>query len=180
MKWSCAALALAAISLAARADDKVFAPKNGMFTITLPAGEKTEGKTRILTIKKRKVPIESSTTSKGGTVFSGGSIGIPAVVMRQIPAESRFDVLRDSFAQALNGKAIETKDIKQGDVPGKEYLFELPKGQARLQVYTVAGWVIVASVEGNKEQVRSKDADAFFRSLKLTDEAKKVFSEVKR
>jgi sulfur transfer protein SufE len=48
-------------------------------------------------------------------------------------------------------------------------------------MYTIAGWVVVAVVEGKTAaEVTSKDADTFFNSLKLTEEAKKIFNEVKR
>jgi hypothetical protein len=161
-------------------DEKEFAPKNGMFTIMLPAGEKAGDRTRVLTIGKHKVPIEASQSVKDGTTFTGASIGIPAVVMRDIPADKRFEVLRDALAKALNGKVTDEKDIKQDTVPGKEYQFELPKGVARLQLYTIAGFVVYGVVEGSKEQVRSKEADAFLGSLKLTAKAKEVFGKVKR
>jgi hypothetical protein len=161
-------------------DNKLFTPKNGMFTIALPAGEKTGDKTRILTIGKHKVPIEASQSVKDGTGFTGASIGIPAVVMREIPADKRFDILRDALAKALKGKVTAEKDIQQDAVPGKEYQFDLAKGAARLQIYTIAGFVVYGVVEGSKEQIRSKEADAFFGSLKLTGKAKEIFGQVKR
>jgi hypothetical protein len=157
-----------------------FAPKNGMFTLKLPAGEKKTEKTKILAINKHKVPIESTAAVKDGTTFSGGSIGIPAVVMREIPADTRFDILKDAFVKGMKGKVDETKDVKTDGVPGKEYLIAVPKGVVRMQLYTVAGWVIFSTVQGTKEQVASKEADAFFASLKMTDKAQKVFAEVKR
>ena len=50
-----------------------------------------------------------------------------------------------------------------------------------MQLFTVAGWVIFAIVEGKtQEQVTSKKADEFFNSLKLTDKAKDVFRQVNR
>ncbi len=159
---------------------KEFAPKNEMFTIKIPAGEKSAEKTKVLAIKKHKVPIESSASVKDGVTFTGGSIGIPAVVMRDIPADSRFDIFRDAFAKGLKGKVVETKDVTRDGVPGKEFHFEVSKGVVRMQLYTVTGFVIFSTVEGSKDQVASKDADAFFGSLKMTEKAKKLFSEVKR
>jgi hypothetical protein len=153
-----------------------------MFTITVPDGDTSADKTKVLTIGKHKVPIEASKSGlKDGTTFLGASVGIPAVVMREIPADKRFDILRDAFVKDLDGKVKEEKDVKQGDIPGKEYQIELRKGSARLQVYTVAGWVVFAVVEGKtKDAVTSKQADAFFESLKFTDKAKDVFGKVKR
>jgi hypothetical protein len=167
----------------ARGDDgKEFTPKNGIYTITLPDGDTSADKTKVLTIGKHKVPIEASKSAlKDGTTFAGASVGIPAVVMRDIPADKRFDTLRDAIVKTLNGKVKEEKDIKQDPIPGKEYQVELPKGTARVQLYTVAGWVVFAVVEGkNKDAVNSKQADAFFDSLKFTDKAKDIFRSVKR
>lgn len=185
MRLSLAALTVVSLGLlggGGRADDgREFAPKNGMFTVTLPDGEKTTEKTRVLVLGKRRVPVEASATQKDGAVYSGGSIGIPAVAMRDIPADKRFDVIRDALAKAMGGKVAEERDIQQEAVPGKEYLIALPKGRvARVQVYTVAGWVIEGVVEGTKEQVTSKAAEDFLATLKLTDKAKEVFARVKR
>jgi hypothetical protein len=185
-RWAIFTLVLGSVLLwvgRARAEDPTeFAPKNGMYTITIPAGEKSTERTRVLTIRGRRIPVEAAqTTAKDGTSFLGASIGIPAVVMRDIPADKRFDILRDAIAQVLKGKVTDEKDITQDPVPGKEYQIELPKGVARMQVYTIAGWVIYAVVEGKgKEQVNSKEADDFYASLKLSDKAKDVFRQVKR
>ena len=116
-----------------------------------------------------------------GATYHGASVGIPAVVMRELPAEQRFDVLRDAIGRQAGDKITEEKDIKQDFVPGKEYLFQRRNGAARMQLFTVAGWVIFAIVEGKtQEQVTSKKADEFFNSLKLTDKAKDVFRQVNR
>ena len=81
-------------------------------------------------------------------------------------------LMNDALAKGLKGKVTEEKDIQQDTVPGKEYQLDLPKGAARLQIYTVAGWVMYGVVEGSKEEMRSKEADAFFGSFKLTGKAK--------
>ena len=163
-------------------DAKEFTPKNGMYTATIPAGEKSSDKTQIFNLGKHKVPLEGSqSTSKDGTTFLAASIGIPAVVMKELPADKRFDVLRDALVKSMKGTVKDEKDVKQDPVVGKEYLVELPKGYARLQIYTIAGWVVYGLVEGkSKDEVTSKDADAFFGNLKLTDKAKEVFERVKR
>ncbi len=185
VRWAIVTVVLGLLLRVGRADaadGTEFTPKNGMYTITLPAGEKAAERTRVLNIRGRAIPVESSqTVAKDGTSFLGASIGIPAVVMREIPADKRFDVLRDALVKVLKGKIADEKDVTQDPVPGKEYQIDLPGGAARMQVYTVAGWVIYAIVEGKtKEQVNSKEADDFYASLKLTDKAKEVFRQVKR
>jgi hypothetical protein len=162
-------------------DAREFAPKNGMFTVSIPAGEKTADRTPVLTIGKHKVPVEASQSMKDGTTYAGASIGIPAVAMREIRADKRFDILRDALAKALKGTVNAEKDIQQDGIPGKEYQLDVSKGAMRLQLYTVAGFVIYGFVEGkSNDEVRSKEADAFFGSLKFTEKAREVFSRVKR
>lgn len=163
-------------------EGKLFAPKNKMFTITLPAG-KDQGKiTQVIQIGRHKVPVEASgSVAEGGTKYRGASIGIPAVVIRELPADSRFDTLRDVLVKAMKGKVVKESDIKKGDIPGKEYQVELKGGVARINLYTVAGFVMYATAEGKtKEVVNSKEADAFFESMKFSETAKEVFKEVMR
>lgn len=159
-----------------------FAPKNKMFTITLPAGEKAQERTRVLTIGKHKVPIEASESMlPDGTSYLGASVGIPAVVMREIPANQRFDILRDAIMKQVKGKVLKEKFVKKDVVPGKEYQIQLENGAARMQIYTIAGFVVYAIVEGKtKEDVNGKQADAFYKSLKMTEAAKEVFLSVGR
>src|SRR5438046_1695158 len=124
-------LVLAAAALhserAASQDGKEFTPKNGMYTVTVPEGEKSSQRTQVFTSGKHKVPLEGwQSLMKDGTTFLGASLGIPAVAMREIPADKRFDVIRDAVVKQLSGKVKDEKDIKQDPVPGKEYLVELP------------------------------------------------------
>jgi hypothetical protein len=199
----CLVLGLAIVRLSqaqAQEGGKEFVPTNGMYTIVIPDGEKYSGVKRVIPLPSsdtspnpklktktqgpRGVPVEgSASTSKDGTIFLGASIGIPAVMMRDIPKERRFDVFRDVLVKEMKGKVSDEKDIKQDIVEGKEYQIERPEGFARLQLYTVSGWVIYALVEGKtKDDVTSKKANAFFDSLKMSDKAKEVFKfkEVKR
>lgn len=160
---------------------KEFTPKNGIYTAIMPAGERTSQRTQVLAIRKHKVPVEQSLSISGSTTFLAASIGIPATVMRDIPAEERFDIFRDAIAKHVKGKVTEEKDIMQDPVVGKEYQIEMPNGAARMQIFTIAGWVVYGIVEGKaKEDVTSKQSDEFFSGLKLTDKAKETFKKVKR
>jgi hypothetical protein len=185
MRWTRRTLGLGVLLLLCHplwaADANEFAPKNGMFTIVIPAGEHAARRT-VLTIGAHKVPVEAEESkADDGSTFRGASIGIPATVMRDVPAEERFAILGDAIAKAMAGKMGDQKDIAQNTVPGKEFQVQTKDGMARVQLYTVAGFVIYAVVEGKKqEDIAGKDADTFFASLKLTDKAKAVFAKVKR
>jgi hypothetical protein len=160
--------------------EKEIAPKNGMYTIKLPAGDQSEDRPKYFMIGKHLAPIETARSVKDKTTYAGSSIGIPAVAMREIQADKRFDIIRDAFAEGIKGKVTEEKDVEKDGIPGREFMLTLPKSTARCQIFTIAGWVVAVVVEGRKENVNSKDADAFFESLKMTDMAKEVFEEVKR
>jgi hypothetical protein len=103
------------------------------------------------------------------------SVGIPAVVIKEIPEEKRFEVVRDSIVKQLNGKVAKESDIKQEQVQGKEYQIEGEKSKARMQLYVIRGWVMFAVVEGEStEKVNSREAQAFFSAFKLSEKAKKL------
>jgi len=61
------------------------------------------------------------------TSFVGASIGIPAVLVRDIPADQRFDVFQGVIVKTLKGKVTKEKEIKQGAIPGKEYEMSCPR-----------------------------------------------------
>lgn len=157
-----------------------FAPKNGMFTIKMPVGVKSVQQTHILTIHGQHVPIEEAkTVLRDGRTFTGASIGIPAVVMREIPENQRYDVVRDALVKQLLGKVVEETDTQQGPLPGKRYQVEGPRGVARVQIYILRGWVWFAVVEGKtNEDVTAKDADEFYSSFQLTEKGKSVADKV--
>jgi hypothetical protein len=193
---------------------KVFAPVNGMFTVTMPAGVRMSQVKRVLTLnpgdRKRPtrptrpgrpgrpvrpirpnrgnptgrftLPVEGSeSVMKDGTVFAAASIGIPAVLMRDIPADERFDIFHEVVVKHLDGRVTRESDIMQDPVPGKDYQIQLPRGAARMQLFTIAGWVVYVIVTGPDEaRVNGPLAQQYFQSFKLTDNAKKVFQKVGR
>jgi len=177
MRAQAAVLALVLVPAVLEAADetspkkgKEFTPVNKRFTVTMPDGEKTTKRTRIFTIRRYKLPMEmAQTTRKDGTIFTAASFGVPALIMRQIPADERQGFFRDALVKQLRGKVVKDKDIKLGKWSGKEYSIERPGGVARMQLYIVYGFVLHAIVEGKtKEQVNSKEANAFFTSFKLS------------
>jgi hypothetical protein len=148
-----------------------FTPKNGQYTVRMPAGVKSRQGSRILTIKSHRVPIEyAESTSPDGTIYIAASIGIPAVVMRQIPKDERFETFRDIIVKEVKGKVTEEKDLKLANVAGMEYQIQGGRGVVRVRLYLKGGWVMYALVDGKTEDiVTSTDADAFLSSFKMLD-----------
>jgi hypothetical protein len=167
-----AAMFLAAAGYSQNPEGKEYTPQNKRFTITMPPGDKSGQRTQIITVKKSKVPIEAAFSAvTDGPTYSAASIGIPAKVMATIPADQRFDTIRDALLKQIQGKVVEEKDLMQGKLAGKDYQIE-GKVNGRLQVYMQGGFVFYAFVEAKtKDEVKSKTADAFFKSFKMTPEA---------
>jgi hypothetical protein len=168
-------LAVATVVLAAE-EAKEFTPKNQMYTAMMPGSDRSRSATEIVTIGKTRIPIESANSEiKNGATFTAASLGIPAVVIRDIPEAKRYETIRDAIVKQIKGKVVEEKEIKQAHVPGKEYLIEGEKSVARMQLFIIRGWVMYAIVEdSSKDKVNSKEADAFYAGFKLTDKAKNL------
>jgi S1-C subfamily serine protease len=152
---------------------KEYTPKNKRFTIMMPPGPKSGQRTQVFTMGKYKVPSESAySEAKDGQVFVAASLGIPAVVMKEIPADKRFDTFRDMITNNAKGKVISETDIQQGSFKGKEYVIERSTSSARLQMYMQGGFVFWAVMDSkNSDDLSSKTAAGFFSSFKMTPEA---------
>ncbi len=150
---------------------KQYTPKNNRYTILMPPGVRTAQLTRIVRINRRAMPIEGSLVLlKDGTSFSASSIGVPAVVMREIPADERFNVFRDAIAKQLGGKVIAEEAIEQKGIAGKDYRIQGERSMARMRMYLIGGFVLFAVVEGkNADAVDSNVADVFYASFQLLD-----------
>jgi hypothetical protein len=163
------------------ADAKLFEPHNKRFTIMIPAGEHTGHQTRMVHVGNKSIPVESAEClAENGVVYVGASVAITAATMSEIPKDERLDVLGDCIVKSLEGEITEKKDIMQDPVPGKEFAVKMKTGNARLQLYTVAGTFMYAVVIGKSpEEVGAKPADEFFASFKLADKEKELYRKHK-
>jgi hypothetical protein len=189
-----AGAALAADPIQQDKEPKEYAPKNKLYTIMMPAGDKYSESAKVFTIDDKsippnkgakgpkgpkgpaqtKAPVEmAQTTLKDGTKFVAMSVGIPAKIIKEIPPDQRWNPYRDIVMESMKGKSPDEKDIELGGKKGKEYLFETSKTTVRMQLYLQGGFGIYAFVEGDsKERVNAKDADDFFASLKWVEKDK--------
>jgi hypothetical protein len=162
--------------------DKDFVPRSGIFTISMPDGQRMTERRTTVPSGKEKMPAEvSQSTQSDGTFFLSASIGIPGDLMREVPVDKRFSVMRDALLTWYKGKVTGEKNIAIGSIPGKEYQLDTPKGPARMQIFIVGGFVIYAYAQGpSRDQIYSFAANAFFTSIKLTDKAKEIFAKANR
>ena len=183
-----------------------FAPKNGMCTIVMPDGKYYKEITRVLTFdpnpktrpgtskirsklmktpapRSLKLAVEGSETTLADktTSYTAASVGVPAIIMRDIPKNRRFEVFRNVIVDELKWTIANEKDVPQDSVPGKEYEIEKPDGFAKMRVHIIAGWVIYVVAEAkSKDDLSSKTADAFFQSFKMTEKAQELFKELNK
>ncbi len=183
-----------------------FAPKNGMYTIVMPDGKYYKEITRVLTfdlnpktrpgnsrikskLKKTPAPrplklaVEGSETTLADktTSYTAASVGVPAIVMRDIPKNRRFEVFRNVIVDEMKGTIANEKDVTQNTIPGKEYEIDKPNGFARMRVHIIAGLVIYVVAEAkDKDELASTATDAFFQSFQMTEKAQELFKELNK
>lgn len=156
-----------------------YTPKNNMWSAHMPAGEKSRDLQKLFRVGVHTMPLEGAEVESGTTTYSAASLGIPAVLMRDIPAEDRCDMIWEALYKSKGGKLIGKKQIKQDPCVGKEFLVQLDDSAARVQVYTIAGWVVMGIVEGkDMDAVRVKDADTFLGGITLSADAKKLYRDI--
>ena len=161
-------------------DGREFTSRNGMFTITMPAGRKWVEQSRVLAIRSHRIPAEGAECIlANGTSYTAGSIGMPAVVMRDVPALGRLDLIRDAIVQQLKGKLVKEATIHEKSMPGKRFQVKGPDSVARVQMYMIGGWAFYAIVEGKtKEDASSEEAESFCGSIRLTEKGKSAAEKI--
>jgi hypothetical protein len=148
---------------------KEFQPKDKSFSVWLP----DKGARR--TERQRSIPLQGQSIKinvvqvqvKGSPTYSAVTLVLPSALARKIPQEDRLEILSDAFLAEVKGKVTDETTIKQGRAAGKDYQIKTAKGRARLRVFALGGHLYQAAVAGNKEQVESKEADAFLELYKL-------------
>jgi hypothetical protein len=179
LRLTYALVALMLVPLVRAADDpsapagwKEYSPKDKSFSVLLPEkSNRRSERERTMTVRGQRIKVNIIHVEVGGIAYEAATFLLPAPLTRKVPAGQRLEIVRDIFLDLVKGKVKEDKDIKQGRVPGKEYLIETRSGMARLQAYAAGGRLYQVSVLGTKEQIESKDAETFLGSYKLPEKA---------
>lgn len=147
--------------------------KNEAYTVWLPPGGKIDDKMSSIITKKGQIRIYRTViTSKDGAVYGAGQIQLPPELTKAT-LKTRQDFFRDLFLDEVNGKLLEEKSIKIGIMAGKEYLAQTPDGLARMQLIGPGVQVYRVIAIGTKEQIKSKDTEAFFDTFVCRENRKK-------
>jgi hypothetical protein len=93
--------------------------------------------------------------AKDGSTYEAGTVTLMPYTgpITKLKSSTRVDIIRDLFADAGKGKVSDEKEIKQGRVPGKEFVIEARGSASRHRVYAFADRFFVMSVSGTKAQV---------------------------
>jgi HEAT repeat protein len=145
-----------------------YSPRDRSFTVWLPdkGGRKNE---RERTITGRggimKITLVEYRVNDGPT-FHASSVRLPAQAARLRPSE-RLEIFRDAYVEDVKGKILMEKDVKVGNLSGKEYTIQTGRGLVRLRLFVGGLHLYTAVAEGTKEQVEAKDAEVFLESFRL-------------
>jgi hypothetical protein len=166
---------------------KEYTAKDKSFTVWMPESQgrlKDNIKTampkkgmmlRLTTATCQRAPKwkRSVTTLEGkkGPTYEAAAILISPYMgeITKLKAAERVDLIRDWWVEDSKGKVSDEKDIKQGRVPGKEFVIETKEVVSRHRVYSFADRFFAVSVSGTKEQVTSKDATTFLDSYRIPE-----------
>ena len=108
---------------------------------------------------------------KDGPTYEAGTATVMpyAGAFTKLKSTKRVDILRDILVESSKGKASGEVEVKQGRVPGREFVIETGNTFSRCRVYQYVDRFFFMSVTGAKSQIKSKNATTFLDSYKIPD-----------
>jgi hypothetical protein len=148
-------------------DWKTFSPKEGGFTVLMPAIP-VEDKQDVMTPSGNvTVTLHFHEVKNEGSLVVSVS-DLPAAAFKAGTDESRLDNAREHAIQGAKGRLKSEKRITSAGFPGRDLMIESDaKGGAavRTRIFAVKQHQVIAV--GSKTFVSGKDADRFLNSFKL-------------
>ncbi len=153
---------------AGKVEWKPFSPKDGAFTVQLPATPE-EHKKPIATPQGMLdlIYYEAEVPGRDGKLLVGFT-EFPAASIKAGSEDKRLDHARDGAVASTKGKLVREKSLLLDGYPGRELEIEI-EGKARVivRMYAVKNRLYQLVAAGNPEFVDSADAAKFLTSLKL-------------
>ena len=150
---------------------KEFAPKEGGFSVRVPAEMKEA-------VKKVKGPGGKDEVQRTYTYAPNPST-VYLILDREMPALAKANAAtvqtalengRKAAEKSLNGKLLNEKKVTLGKYQGLEFLIESAQlGFYRSRVYIVDGRMYQVTIMGPKDVATSKAADEYLQSFKLRE-----------
>ncbi len=108
---------------------------------------------------------------KNGPLFEAGTATVTPYAgdFTKLKATERIDILHDLVVEASKGKASDEVEVKQGRVPGRDFIIEADKTFTKHRMYQYVDRFFYLSVTGTKEQINSKAAATFLEGYKIPD-----------
>jgi hypothetical protein len=161
------ALVIVAITATVRAEEK-YESKDGKFNITFT--DKPKETTKEIPTAIGKITLYMTTVEAGkDKVFIATYNDYPDAVSKS-PPQDVLKGVRDG-AKGKDGKVLDDKEITFGDdkIPGREYTLQKGTLFHRYRVFLNGTRLYnVGYVAPTKDDLSSKEADAFFESFKIT------------
>ncbi len=155
---------------APRGNRNQFSPKNGQFTITMPAGQSSYQRSSSSHFQGMQLSRDMSVCGSDDVTFIAELIGGRGAGLSDLPPAKRLEMIRDLLAEQCEGLIVLEQPIKQGARKGKEFHIEGPGTFSCAQVYFVNGYVLSAIVTSEaKKDLSSQRVEDFFASFELTD-----------
>lgn len=152
-------------------DLKVFASKEGKFSVQMPKDPSTT--TRNVDTPLGKLKLTLTEKQQGESHYAIVYADYPADKMKNFDVNKSLDGARDGSVKNTGGKQISEKKITLGNAkyPGRELLIRLKDGRVwmRQRIYMVDLRQYQVVLGGPEEVVKSKAADKFFQSFKLKE-----------
>lgn len=151
-------------------DWETISPADGGFTIRLPANSVTTSRRVNSDDRPSEVVIIQSTVRTMAYMVTYVDVSPTTARM----PKSLLDGTRDVVVLSSKGKLLSEKKIVLGKNAGREIRAEVALGQdrkggiLRCRIYLVGTRVFQVMAIGPKDEVGSKEVDAFFGSFKLT------------
>ncbi len=170
MRRLLAVIALAAVAVGGRADDKPawkeFTSKEGRFKVLMPATPRQSDHDTESDFGKGV--LHMNTARVGDMMYGANYCDFPPTV-RDIPIKAFLDASRDGAIANLEGKLVSEKDVRLGKYPGREIRIDVGAGRSlfRVRVFLVEQRLYQAVVFGTHEAATSKEADRFLDSFQL-------------
>jgi uncharacterized protein (TIGR03067 family) len=151
---------------------KSYSPVGSTFTIWMPdvVGGKSERNKTLMPEKGMIMRFASVVQEmKDGRSYEATSVSITGNIGRfgGLKGEKKVELLRDVFVESTKGTLSDEKELKQGRVPGLEFVIKTRSELSKFRVYNFADRFFVAVVSGTKAQIDSKEATGFLESFRL-------------
>jgi hypothetical protein len=150
---------------------KEHSAKDKSYTVWMPEKGKSNDVEQSVHLSGTIMKVKVARLEQEGGLSYTASVLILPLKYRKINSAELLESIKDGYIKDSKAKISSEKEVKQGNLPGKEYVFESDTKFTRLRMFVSDGSIYRAEMAGTKEQVESADAGTFMDSFKLPTRA---------